>query len=90
MKLIIITSLILFLVGACQTNDKLKRGIIINRYINGQILCKVPYYLTDQLDTVVHGTVVYYYPNGVIEDSFFVVQDKKKKVSIFDWIQWVP
>lgn len=69
---------IFFIISSCQTNDWSTKGLIINRYSDGQVLCKVPFYLTKQSDTIIHGNVVYYYPNAVIEDSFFVVHGKKE------------
>ena len=55
---------------SCNGDLVKKNKLLIKKDANGIVTLKAPYHLTTKGDTLIDGTVVTYYRNGNIEDSF--------------------
>lgn len=67
--------MLIYLLYSC--NNKQEDKLIIERDNQGNIRFKASYYLSASKDTLVDGNVIYYFPNGNIEDSFKMVAGLK-------------
>ena len=62
---------------SCNHNSQKSHQLLVEKGKNGSIISKIPYYISQNNDTIVDGIVVYYFPKGNVEDSFTIVDGKK-------------
>ena len=65
------------LLFSCNSKNDNQNGLLIEKDAKGNVILKAPYYLSEKGDTIINGTVVHYYANKNVEDSFQVNNGQK-------------
>jgi antitoxin component YwqK of YwqJK toxin-antitoxin module len=65
------------LIVSCNGKNENEHRVLIEKDAKGNVTLRAPYHLSDRGDTLIDGTIVHYYANRNVEDSFQVNDGQK-------------